>query len=315
MVAIGDCGLVIEPQQGMRFQEIIDWCAYAERNGYGYFFRSDHLLPTNGNRNRDSPECWVTLGALAATTKRIKFGPMVTPIGFRNPALLAQMACNLHAFSKGRLLLGVGAGWDKEEYLAKGYPFPKLQVRHEQLIEALTIIRPLIEGKRADFHGQHYTANTVAYPYTRSKMRLMLGGQSAFMIRAVATFADEWNLWIPEPNGSDGTPEAFQAIRQQVSKTGRKIEISRTGPFFLAKTTDQLQRKLKAKSSLVTTWGLPTSVDELRKGGQWKVLCGTVDEFRSQLNELRKAGVDKFYFDIIDPKDKEMIDLLTSTLK
>lgn len=305
MVAISDCGLMLEPQQGMGFQEVVDWAAYAERHGYGYFFRSDHLLSTNGNKNRDSPECWITLGALAATTKRIKFGPMVTPIGFRNPTLLAQMACNLHAFSKGRLLLGVGAGWYKEEYLTKGYPFPKLQIRHEQLIEALKIIRPLTEGKRADFHGQHYTANTVGYPYPRNRMHLILGGWSAFISRAVAEFADEWNLW-------NGTPADFKEIKQQMNKTGRKIEISRTGPFFLAKTTDQLEKKLKAKSSLLTTWNLPTNIDELRKR---EVLCGAVDEFSSQVNELSKAGVDRFYFDLFDPKDKEMIDLLTRTLK
>ena len=107
LVAIGDCGLMLEPQQGMSVKEIIDWGAYAERHGYGYIFRSDHLLPTNGNMDRDSVECWVTLGALAATTKRIKFGPMIIPIRFRNPVLLAQMACAPISYSKGRLLLGV----------------------------------------------------------------------------------------------------------------------------------------------------------------------------------------------------------------
>jgi len=125
------------------------------------------------------------------------------------------------------------------------------------------------------------------------------------MSRAVAEFADEWNLW-------NGAPSDLQEIKQRMNKTGRKIEISRAGPFFLAKTTSQLERKLKAKSSLLTAWDLPTSIDELRKR---KVLCGTVDEFRSQLNELSKAGVDRFYFDLFDPKDKEMIDLLTRTLQ
>lgn len=305
MVAIGDCGLMLEPQLGMSVQEIIDWGTYAERHGYGYIFRSDHLQPTNGNRDRDSPECWVTLGALAATTKRIKFGPMVTPIGFRNPALLAQMACNLHSYSKGRLLLGVGAGWYKKEYLAKGYEFPKLHVRHEQLIEALKIIKPLIEGKRVNFRGKHYVANTVCYPHPRSRMRLILGGWSAFLSRAAEEYADEWNLF-------NGTPDDFKQLKQQLSESGRRIEISRAGIFFLAKTTDQLQRKLKAQSSVLKTWNLPASIDGLMKH---KVLCGDVDEFGSQLNELRKAGVDRFYFDLFDPKDKEMVDLLTYTLR
>lgn len=305
MVAIRDCGLMLEPQQAMGFREVVDWGAYAERNGYGYFFRSDHLIPTYGDRNRDSPECWITLGALAATTTRIKFGPMVTPIGFRNPTLLAQMACNLHAFSKGRLVLGVGAGWYEEEYSAKGYPFPKHHVRHEQLIEALRIIRPLIQGKRANFQGQHYSANTVAFPYPRSRMRLILGGWSSSVKRAVAEFADEWNLW-------NGTPADFKEIKRPVAQTGRKIEISRAGPFLLAKDANQLHKKVKANSEILTAWKLPTDVAKLRKRG---VLCCDVDELRPQLNEFRKAGVDRFYFDLFDPKDKEMVNLLTSTLK
>ena len=305
MVAIGDCGLMLEPQQGMSVQEIIDWGAYAERHGYGYIFRSDHLLPTSGNMDRDSVECWVTLGALAASTKRIKFGPMVTPIGFRNPALLAQMACNLHSYSKGRMLLGVGAGWYKKEYLAKGYEFPELHVRHEQLIEALKIIKPLLEGKPVNFRGQHYVADTVCYPYPRKGAHLILGGGSSFVRRAAMKYADELNLF-------DGDPADFKQLKQQLSESGRRIVISRAGLFFLAKTTDQLRRKLKTKSDLLKTWNLPASIEGLMKR---KVLCGDVDEFTSQLNELRKAGVDRFYFDLFDPKDQEMVDLLTYTLK
>jgi alkanesulfonate monooxygenase SsuD/methylene tetrahydromethanopterin reductase-like flavin-dependent oxidoreductase (luciferase family) len=296
---------MLEPQQGMSVQEIIDWGAYAERHGYGYIFRSDHLLPTNGNMHRDSVECWVTLGALAASTKRIKFGPMVTPIGFRNPALLAQMTCNLHSYSKGRLLLGVGAGWYKKEYLAMGYEFPKLHVRHEQLIEALKIIKPLLDGKRVNFHGKHYVANTVCYPYPRNRTHLILGGWSSLVRRAALQYADEWNLF-------NGAPADFKQLKQRLSESGRRIEISRAGPFFLAKTSAQLQRKLKTKSSLLKTWNLPANIDGLMKHN---VLCGDVDEFVSQLNELRKAGVDRFYFDLFDPKDKEMVDLLTYTLK
>lgn len=296
---------MLEPQQGMSVQEIIDWGAYAERHGYGYIFRSDHLLPTNGNVDRDSAECWVSLGALAATTKRIKFGPMVTPIGFRNPALLAQMACNLHSYSKGRLLLGVGAGWYKKEYLAKGYEFPKLHVRHEQLIEALKITKPLLEGRRVNFRGKHYGANTTCYPYQRKRVRLILGGGSSFVRREAMKYADELNLF-------NGAPADFKQLKRELSESGRRIETSRAGPFFLAKTMAQLQRKLKTKLSFLKTWNLPASIDGLMKRN---VLCGDVDEFVSQLNELRKAGVDKFYFDLFDPKDEEMVDLLTYTLK
>jgi alkanesulfonate monooxygenase SsuD/methylene tetrahydromethanopterin reductase-like flavin-dependent oxidoreductase (luciferase family) len=304
MVSISNCGLMVEPQLGMSVQMIIDWARYAERSGYGYFFRSDHLLPTQGDRERDSPECWVTLGAVAASTKRVKFGPLVSPIGFRKPTLLAQMACNLHAYSHGRLVLGVGAGWYQEEYEANGLPFPEIQLRHDQLIEALKIIRSLIDGRRANLKGKHFTANTVCYPYPRSRMRLILGGWSQFMRRAAVKYADEWNLW-------NGVPEDFRKIQRHVRKSERKIEISRAGLFFLDESSQALQRKLKANSRLLTELNLRTDIEELRKR---EILCGDVDEFTSQMKEFKEAGVDKFYFNILDPKDRQMVALLTRTL-
>ena len=147
---------MLEPQLGMQVGEILEWAEYAEKAGFGYILRSDHLMPTGGRTGEDSPspECWVTLGAVAASTKRVAFGPLVTPVGFRNPALLARMACTLHSFSEGRLVLGFGAGWFRDEYLANGYEFPPFRVRFEQLLEALKIVRPLTEGRRADFQGK-----------------------------------------------------------------------------------------------------------------------------------------------------------------
>jgi len=302
MGLIGDCGLMLEPQLGMVFREVVAWAAYAETHGYGYFLRSDHLLPTQGDRNRDSPECWVTLGAVAAATKRIKFGPMVSPVGFRNPAMLAQMSSNLHAYSRGRLVLGLGAGWYQEEYKAKGFEFPTLEDRHDQLTEALKIIRPLTEGNRVTFTGKHYNANTICYPYPQSKLRLVLGGWSQFVRRAANGYADELNLW-------NGVPADFKEIKQQINK---KIEISRAGIFFLAESSKKLQRKLKEKSGLLKELNLPTNINELKEK---EVLCGDVEEFIGQLKEFSKAGVDRFYFDILDTRDKEMIDLLTHILK
>src|SRR5215472_15751261 len=115
---------MLEPQLGMSMDQLVGAAKTAEDLGFGYLFRSDHILPTNDSHGIDSPECWTSLGAVAVATKRIKFGPMVTPIGFRNPALLAKMACTLHSYSQGRLQMAVGAGWYEAEYLAHGFPFP-----------------------------------------------------------------------------------------------------------------------------------------------------------------------------------------------
>jgi len=291
----------------MSVKEILNWASYAERNGYGYILRSDHLLPTRSNKQRDSPECWVTLGMLATTTKKIKFGPLVSPIGFRNPALLARMACNLHTSSDGRFILSVGVGWYGEEYHAYGFEFPDIRVRYEQFIEALRIITPLIQGKPVDFQGQHYSAKTHCFPFAGRKVHLVIGGSKPSMIKAVASYADEWNIY-------DSSAAACECLLSHLDRSlrGRRIETSWLGSFLIAENKNEVQKKLRQRTIYSILYGTPLKANNLRKRG---ILCGTVDEVTSQLNELKEAGLDKFYFRLLNTKDKEMINLLTSTLK
>jgi alkanesulfonate monooxygenase SsuD/methylene tetrahydromethanopterin reductase-like flavin-dependent oxidoreductase (luciferase family) len=141
--SIEDCGLVLDFTSNRTTEDIIDWAISAEKSGYGYVFRGDHISSRETDSREERPECWVILGAIAASTRKIMFGPLVTPIGFRNPVLLVRMACTLHSYSGGRLILGVGAGWLEEEYKAHGMSFPGVKTRIKQLHEALQIIRPL----------------------------------------------------------------------------------------------------------------------------------------------------------------------------
>jgi hypothetical protein len=127
------------------------------------------------------------------------------------------------------------------------------------------------------------------------------------ILRAVGEYADEWNFF-------DITAAAFKDKKKIVddSKRAREIEYSRMGSFLIAENRNQLEEKLKQKPELSKMYGSPLKVNELRQRG---VLCGTVDELTSQLNEFSEAGVGKFYFQILDTSDKEMVDLLTDTLK
>ncbi len=306
MISLSDCGLMLEPQFGMTVGEIVEWAKYAEKSGYGYVFRSDHLLPTTRTEEiMDSPECWVTMGALAVSTKTVKFGPLVSPIGFRNPALLAHMACTLDSFTGGRLVLGVGAGWFEEEYAAHGYDFPRFQVRKDQFAEAIRIIRPLTEGSRVDFQGKYYAAHT-CLPKPKDKVHLIIGGRNQEVVKIAASYADEWN-----DSTYDSTPDAIRKLTGLLDskKTGRKIEISRMGSFIIGENQKDLELRIAHRSKLT---GTSLTAEKLKERG---VLCGKPDEFVSQLNAVIEAGVQKFYFQVLNPEDKEMIDLLTDTLR
>ncbi len=303
---IKDCGVMVEPQEGMVVGELLDTASFAEKIGFGYFFRSDHLLPTSRSTGLDSPECWVTLGAVAARTKRIKFGPMVSPIGFRNPALLARMACTVNALAHGRLQLGVGAGWYEDEYKAHGFEFPDAKTRKEQFGEALKIIRPLTQVGRVDFDGKFFSAHLESLPKLRDKIHLIVGGRAPGVVRQTAVFGDEWNFF-------GAIPEAFDGMKGALEASGRQIEISRMGAFIVAQSPGRLKARLRremrkrgvSKDEEVFSRGL-------KKSG-W--LVGTAVDFPDSVNRLRERGVEKFYFQVWETGDREEIELLAGVLK
>lgn len=303
MTFIEECGLMLEPQLGMKAKEVVEWASYAERSGYGRIFRSDHLLPTIGERGLDSPECWVTLGMIAERTKRIKFGPLVSPVGFRNPALLAQMACTLHSASNGRLILSLGAGWYQDEYKAYGFPFPRFKERLQQTNEALRIVRGLTKGKKIEFSGRYFTVDTECYPKPSGKIHLIVGGRNPIIVKLAKEFADEWNVLSP-------TLGVFMKLKSLLDSN---IEISQMGSFLIANNSEELEARVK---NYMKRFAIKEEIEAFKKRHQDRgIPCGKVDDFVAQVNKRREAGIKKFYFQVLLTDDKEMVHLLTQTLR
>ena len=314
MFSIKSCGLMFEPQQGMHVDELANWAKYSEKSGYGYFFRSDHLLPTSGEKKeRDSPECWTTLGVVSAVTRKIKFGPMVSPVGFRNPALLARMACTLDSFSKGRTILAVGAGWNEEEYKAHGIPFPDFRTRKKHFVDALEIIKPITQGKRIDYDGEFFSAHVECFPKPYgSRMHLICGGRHRRVVETLAKYADEWNIFSTPVDKYQELRNVAETARQRAGVVD-KLAISLMSSFIIGESKRDLNKRIQNYG-----WAraLGSDPDAIRKTLVSKgVLCGLVEDFVAQVNKLRDLGIQKFYFQCLDTKDKEMIGLLTSTLK
>jgi alkanesulfonate monooxygenase SsuD/methylene tetrahydromethanopterin reductase-like flavin-dependent oxidoreductase (luciferase family) len=301
---LSDFGLQLEPQQGMGSQELTDWCKYAERMGYGYAFRSDHYLPIPTGV-ADSAECWTSLAMIATATKTLRFGPMVTPTSYRNPALLAKMARTVNLASGGRLVFGLGAGWYEKEYLAYGYEFPDVPTRLEQFEEALRIIIPMATGERVSFRGKHYRAEVEALP--KVKTYFLIGGRHRRVIEAAARFADEWNI--------HGSPlwkvKRCKGILDSAS-AGRTVKASNTAPLIIADTKRNLIEHVRDRSREGTSGDPEAEIDSLRQGGTF---CGTPTEVASQIGERKDLGIDRFYFEVTDMRTKSMADLLTETLK
>lgn len=308
LFSIKDCGIMLEPQLGMNMRQLVETAGLAEELGFGYLFRSDHLLPTDGKRGVDSPECWTSLGAIAASTRTLKFGPLVTPVGFRNPALLARMACTLHSFSGGRLQLSVGAGWYESEYVSHGFSFPPLATRLSQFREALTIIKAMVKDGRIDFDGRHFSAHTDCFPRPAGKLHVTIGGKTKSMVRMAAREADEWNLL--------GSPlDVFLGLKRVLELTadGRNVEVSEMGPFLLGSNSGELESSAKLQ---IAKYGYEMSPQDLLKRLKARSApCGTIEDFAEQLKGKLDAGIQKFYFQTLVPENTGMLRLLADTLK
>jgi probable F420-dependent oxidoreductase len=216
--------LVIAEHRQLRrpysYQKTHDIAQQAEQAGFDSLWLYDHLLyrpeaePTIGIW-----ESWTFLSALADATQRVELGTLVTCNSFRNPALLAKMAITLDEVSQGRLILGLGAGWNKAEFDAFGIPFDHRVDRFE---EALQIIHPLLKQGRVDFEGKYYQAKDCEIRPVGSRPAgppLLIGSFGKRMLRLTAQYADLWNTCYLGQIDTLSTP--LQEFLQACQEIGR----------------------------------------------------------------------------------------------
>jgi alkanesulfonate monooxygenase SsuD/methylene tetrahydromethanopterin reductase-like flavin-dependent oxidoreductase (luciferase family) len=298
---------MLEPQEGMTTRLVVERVKLAEELGFGAVFRSDHLLPTSGRRGIDSAECFVSLGAAAASTSKIHLGTLVSPLGFRNPALLAKMASSLQDLSNGRFELGVGAGWYEDEFRAFGIHYPGTKERIDRLRDALELIRPLVKEGRANYSGKYYSADVEFFPKPVPSIPLLVGGAHKSLVKLAAKYCDEWNfLYMPE--------EEFIKLKDIfiASRTGGETKISRMGPCVISEDLDSIKKRV-VEIAKRRGYNEEYSVvlEKLRKGG---LFIGTPAEVSDQLNAWLGLGVDRFMFQFVEPFDLEGARLLAREL-
>ena len=190
----------------------------AEANGFDSIWLADHLLYRKpGEPTRGIWECWTMLAALAEATQRVEIGTLVLCNSFRNPAILAKMATTADEVSHGRLILGVGAGWNEPEYEAFGLPFDHRVDRFE---EALKILKPLLRQGHVDFAGKYYQArdcDDVPRGPRSEGPPLMVGAEGPRMLKLAARYADLWNT------GYMGRPETMAERFRRIEAACREV--------------------------------------------------------------------------------------------
>jgi probable F420-dependent oxidoreductase len=207
-----------------RWRDVLDMAQTVEAMGFDSFWLPDHLLfRPPGEEPQGQWDCWSLLAAVAASTTRITIGPFVTCTSFRNPALLAKMAATVEEISGGRLILGLGAGWNEAEYIAFGYPFDHRVSRFE---EAVTIIIGLLRDGHVDFEGTYYTVRDCELRPRGPRPQgppIMIGTVGARMLRQTALHADAWNAFFWwTGNDPAGVPPLREAVDAACAEVGRE---------------------------------------------------------------------------------------------
>jgi alkanesulfonate monooxygenase SsuD/methylene tetrahydromethanopterin reductase-like flavin-dependent oxidoreductase (luciferase family) len=279
----------------------------AEKLGFDAFFTGDH--PSWGL------EGWMPLAALAVKTERIRLGSNVNCIFYRHPLMLARLAADLDQMSQGRLILGLGCGWDANEFANFGMPFPPVRERQAALEEALTIIRGVWRTEPFTFHGRHFRttgAQVTPLPLQRPGPPILIaGGGERVTLRQVAQYADassmgSFDMVSGEPT-SDGVRRKLSVLRQHCDELGRPFEsVLRThftGWLILAENEARLQAKLKRY--------FPEGLEQ-RFFGPWSgfALVGTPERAITYYQELVGVGIQYFIIQTLDAADEETIRLL-----
>jgi F420-dependent oxidoreductase-like protein len=262
------------PGAGNPWDELVDVCRHAEATGWDGIWFADHFMPNAADVSAPVAEAWTAIAGLAALVPRVRIGTLVTGNTYREPAVLAKMAAGVDIISGGRLVLGLGAGWQENEHVAYGIPFHTVGGRLRRLEEACQVIKGLFENDRTTFDGRYYQLRDAPLepkPVQRPVPLLIGGGGEKVTMRIAAQYADEWNVW--------GTPDTLR----------HKTTILEQHCADLGRDPTTIQRSAQALLFLSDD---PDVVEKARVPGR-PVIAGNVEQLQAIVRQYQDAGVDE----------------------
>lgn len=293
------------------FDQLVLVAKSAEAAGFDSLWTMDHLHQLKEAGHREDPilEAYTTLAALATVTDTAKLGVLVSAVGFRNPALLAKMVTTIDVISRGRAILGLGAGWHEEEYRAYGLPYPAARERLAQLSEAVQICRAMFTRIEPEFSGDHfYIDGPLNFPMPtslRGPAILIGGGGERVTIPLVARFADACNFFGP-PAVVRHKIEVLDAACAEIGRDPREVTRTWLGHGILADSETELQSALDRLGRLYGQ--SPRAASEFALWGDEAHITALRDEYLD-------AGLDGIILTLLDAGDPEYVTRLGSVLR
>ncbi|ETX06117.1 TIGR03560 family F420-dependent LLM class oxidoreductase [Candidatus Entotheonella palauensis] len=304
-------GIIVEGQEGLGWDTWRRLAAQTEALGFDSLWRSDHLLSII-DEGREAHETWLALTVAAMETQRLQIGSLVSPMTFRHPAMLAKLAASVDSLSKGRLVLGVGAGWNDREHRAHGLPFPPFRERLDRLQEGIEIILGLQGEGPFHYQGQYYDVEAAnPYPKPAHKIPLLIGGKGRErFLRLVARYADEWNMTTNSPSFYRERSEHLDAQCRAVGRDPAAIRRSVAVGILIGRSAQEIERRSVAMQRLMPPLAsVSTSeVPETVRAVGW--VCGKPDEVVQRLRELAAVGIDRVMLQHNDFDDEDVLGLI-----
>jgi probable F420-dependent oxidoreductase len=282
-----------EVEREVRWPEYAAMARAAEEVGFDSLWVGDHLLYRGDGRAERGPwDAWTLLAGLAGVTERVGLGPLVACTAFHRPGVLARTAAAVDELSGGRLVLGLGAGWNEPEFRAFGIPFDRRVARFE---EAFAIVRRLLAGERVTFSGTfEAVADAVLLPPPARRPPLMVGATGPRMLAATLPHVDAWNTWF---DLYGNTPEGFAALNRRVDEAAERAG---RDPKAIARSACVLVVLDRAAGERPVSDGVTP-------------LEGSVERIASGLRGLAQAGADEAIL-VVSPITERSIRTLGETL-
>ncbi len=259
------------PSYDRTWDETLALATWAESAGFDGFWFADHLMPFRPDGTPDpgdALECWTVLTAVGALVPRVRLVSMVSPVTIHHPVLLAKRAITADHVSGGRVVLGLGAGWQQNEHTAYGFDLPAPGPRVSRFDEAIQVVRSLVHESATTFHGEHYhLTDAPCEPKPVGPLPLLVGTGAPRMSRITARHADEWNTW-GDPDMVAQRTAQFDEACAAVDRDPSTVRRSAQALVFIGEASDE---------------AMPG-----------RTLSGSDQQLIDQLNRYVELGVDEF---------------------
>ncbi len=263
-----------EVEREVRWPEYVSIATAVEAAGFDSIWVGDHLLYRGDARPERGPwEAWTLLAGLATVTRRVRLGPLVACLGFHPPAVLAKMAATVDEISGGRLVFGMGAGWNRPEFDAFGIAYDHRAGRFE---EAFDVVRRMLGGERVTLAGRyHAVEDAVLLPAPARRPPLMVGSTGERVLKATLPHVDAWNTWF---DLYGNTAEGFEAESAKVTRMAERVgrdpsQIERSACVLVVLDRQHPERPLDDRA--------------------FPPLEGSADAIAAGLRDLAEAGADE----------------------